>query len=838
MDVPSLVFVFAGLLVVIALAEPLAGWLRLPSSVILAAVGIGVGVVSAVLIHGGVLPGDSEIARFFADPPIGSDVFITVFLPTLLFHSALGMDMQQLADDIVPVLMLAVMAVVVATLAIGFALWPLAGVSLVACLLLGCIVATTDPVAVIGIFKDVGAPERLVRLVEGESLLNDAAAITMFVVFTALLTGAPGMDGTLVAIDFVVIPAGGALVGFVAARAVAGLIGAIGDNRLVEVSLSLALPYLAYLVAEEIFHLSGVIAVVAAGLTLASAGPARTTPAAWRYLKDIWDQLAYWASTLIFLLASILIPRLLGGVDMGDFVLLTVLVVASLVARWAILFATLPLLARYRLSPEISRPYRLVILWGGLRGAATLALALAVTENSAMPAEVTRLVAVLATGFTLFTLLVQGLTLRPLMRGLGLDRLTPVDQVLRDRTVAVAYGQVADVIGETAARHQFAAAPAAALVADYRARSTAARGAAEATSLLAVDDRLALSLVAAAGREQDLALDHAGAGTVSQALVDRLLSGARSLLDAARLRGADGYRDAALKALAFTWRDDLAYRIYATFKIQRWLARRLEDRFELLLMTRIILDALDPFVDREVVPVFGAETGEALRAVLKARKTAVLGALEALRLQYPDYADALERRFLARFGLSLEAQEIDALHRSGLVNAEVHRDLSRAVTVRRAEADAKLSLDLGLDTDTLVARLPLFAAFSESQRREVARALRPVLALPGKRLMSKGERGDVAYFISSGAVEVDTGRALIRLGRGDVVGEMALLTHLPRSGDVTAIGYCSLLALSRRDFDRFLAGHPALEAHVRQISEDRRRQNILPAAGASGCEKS
>ncbi|WP_181705301.1 cation:proton antiporter [Chthonobacter rhizosphaerae] len=830
MDVPSLVLVMAALLVVVALTEPIARAVRLPSSVVLAGFGVGVGLVATVLIHGGVVPADNATARFFADLPIGSDIFIYVFLPTLLFHSALGMDIHQLAEDGVPVLMLAVIAVVVATLAIGFALWPVAGVSLAACLLLGCIVATTDPVAVIGIFKDVGAPERLVRLVEGESLLNDAAAITMFVVFSALLTSTAAVDGTLVALDFLVIPLGGAVVGVVAGRATAGLIGVVGDNRLVEVSLSLALPYLAYVVAEQLFHLSGVIAVVAAGLTLASAGPARMTPEAWRYLKDIWDQLAFWFSSLIFLLASILIPRLLGGVDAYDVLLLGVVIVASLAARWIILFGVLPLLTAANLSPPVSGDYRLVIFWGGLRGAATLALALAVTENAAMPPEVARFVAVLATGFTLFTLLVQGLTLRPLMRSLRLDRLTAVDQVLRDRAVAVAYAHVADRVADVAARHQLDSAPTADLVEAYRARGASARTAAETTTLLGADDRLALALVAVAGRERELVLQHAGEGTVSQDLVDRLLSQARGFLDAARLKGVAGYRAFAEKRLAFTWRDHLAYRVHARLGIDRFLARRLEDRFELLMETRIVLDQVLPFVEQDVTPVFGTETGDAVRRVLGERRTAVNRAMEALRLQYPDYADALERRFLARVGLALEARHVDSLHENGLVNAEVHRDLARSIAAAQARTAGRLALDLGLDTAVLVARTPLFADFTAEQRAEIARLLKPVVVLPGQTFIRRGEKGETAYFISSGAVSVDTGRSEIRLGRGDIVGEMALLTRLPRSATVTAIGYCSLLALSRRDLDQMLAGHPVLEAHMRRVAEERRRQNIAAVA--------
>ena len=122
------------------------------------------------------------------------------------------------------------------------------------------------------------------------------------------------------------------------------------------------------------------------------------SPPAFAKLTDTWDLLAYWAGSLIFMLAAILIPRLLADLRPADFGLIGVTVVAALVARAVILFGLLPLLTLARLSPRVEMPYRLAILWGGLRGAVTLALALAVTESPGVPPEVKRQVGIIATG--------------------------------------------------------------------------------------------------------------------------------------------------------------------------------------------------------------------------------------------------------------------------------------------------------------------------------------------------------------------------------------------------------------------------------------------------------
>ena len=138
-----------------------------------------------------------------------ADVAIAAFLPALLFQAALTIDVRRMMEDAAPILLLAVVAVFVATAVIGLALWPLAGVPLVVCLMLGSIVATTDPAAVIAIFRDIGAPARLVRLVEGESLLNDAAAISIFTILLSQLTGQHPMSFAAATLTFVSSFAGG-----------------------------------------------------------------------------------------------------------------------------------------------------------------------------------------------------------------------------------------------------------------------------------------------------------------------------------------------------------------------------------------------------------------------------------------------------------------------------------------------------------------------------------------------------------------------------------------------------------------------------------------------------
>ena len=191
-----------GLLALTSLLPPFANRLNLPLSVMLAGVGCALGTIVSV---GRLIPDGGLLGDFFAalrSFEISPEALLYVFLPTLLFETALAIDVRRLLDDLAPILLMAVVAVIVCMLVVGLALNTIADVGLVTCLLLGAIVATTDPVAVVGVFRDLGAPRRLSILVEGESLFNDAAAIALFSLLMAMLTDPSKADplGTTLAL--------------------------------------------------------------------------------------------------------------------------------------------------------------------------------------------------------------------------------------------------------------------------------------------------------------------------------------------------------------------------------------------------------------------------------------------------------------------------------------------------------------------------------------------------------------------------------------------------------------------------------------------------------------
>jgi CPA1 family monovalent cation:H+ antiporter len=815
MDVITLVGVVAALFIVISLTEPLADRSRLPYTVVLAIIGTLIGTVATYIVQEG--PATAELAPAVdaLDFSIRANVFLYVLLPTLLFQVALGLNLRRMAEDWVPILVMAVVAVVVATFAIGLALQPFTSLPLVACLLLGSIVATTDPSAVVSIFRSIAAPQRLTRLVEGESLLNDAAAIALFGFFlTFVMLGVPNPTLRDALVGFPTMILGGIATGWFLGRICLGVLSWLGRYPLAQISLSVALPYVTYLVADQALGVSGVIAVVMAGMTLNYLGPGRMSPTNWTNLREVWDVLAHWAGALIFLLAALLVPRLLGDVRLYDLFLIGVVVVAAILARVFMLSGVLPLLSALRLSPRVDRPYRIAILWGGLRGAVTLALALAVSENALVPAEVKREVGILATGFTLFTLLVQGTTLRWVISLLGLDRLAPLDRALSNQVIAVALQTVREEVAETARSHDLTHDIVRSEAKRFAERLDSAMERAEAADDIPDRDRITLGLVALAGRERDMILDAFREQLISTRLAEQMLSNSDRLIERTRAGGREEYRAAGRLSLAQGRSYRLAHVMHNRLRLSGALASMTADRFEILLNLRLILRDLHGYIDTKIRRIHGRRVAELLHELLKRREEETQKALEGLRLQYPGYAEEIERRFLRRTSLRLEEREYDILLADGLIGKELHTRLKQDLADTRRKVETRPPLDLAVQKTELVRQFPLFADMDEDARRQLARALRTRYVQPGEVLLRKGELPREVSFIASGAVEIDTAGQKFRLGRGEMFGQLSLLSRRQLRTQAIAISHTTLLVLDETRFRRLLARDRGLRAAV------------------------
>ncbi|MCB0126705.1 MAG: cation:proton antiporter, partial [Caldilineaceae bacterium] len=227
------------------------------------------------------------------------ELVLALFLPPLVFEAAFHLRLGQLRANLTPILTLAIPGVLLSTALVGILLSLFGILPLPAALLFGALIAATDPVAVIAVFRAVGAPKQLTVLVEGESLFNDGTAIVVFHIMLAYV-----LEGTLSplegVVDFFIVSLGGVAIGLILGYGTAELIARI-DDYLIEITLTTVAAYGSYLIAES-FHMSGVLAVVMAGLVIGNVGPRGMSPTTRIVLINFWEYLAFLANSFVFIL--------------------------------------------------------------------------------------------------------------------------------------------------------------------------------------------------------------------------------------------------------------------------------------------------------------------------------------------------------------------------------------------------------------------------------------------------------------------------------------------------------------------------------------------------------
>jgi CPA1 family monovalent cation:H+ antiporter len=390
-----IIFVSAviGLLLIASLVGIVTNRLRLPYTVGLVLIGL------VLSIRG---------QEDFNVPP---EIFLSLLVPPLVFEAAFRINIRDLFRDITPILILAIPGLLITTFLVGGVVSLGTGFPLVLSLIFGALIAATDPVAVVALFRSLGVPKRLQVLLEGESLLNDGTAIVVFNLMVGI--AATGTFELLEsAIDFFVIAGGGLAIGFILGVIISQAIRYI-DDPLIETTLTTVLAFGSYLVAEQ-FHVSGVLAVVAAGLLNGNIGPQGMSPSSRILLNNFWDYAAFLANSVVFLLIGLQINL---AVLFSNWQVIVWAILAVLVTRAVSIYGL------SWIGKGIPLGYKNVLYWGGLRGAISLALALSL-PNTLGPAR--EEIQAMAFGVVLFTLLVQGLSMKPLINRMHLSQRSEV----------------------------------------------------------------------------------------------------------------------------------------------------------------------------------------------------------------------------------------------------------------------------------------------------------------------------------------------------------------------------------------------------------------------------
>lgn len=352
---------------------------------------------------------EHEVQRMLASIDF-SEALLEGMLGFLLFAGALHVDLRELARHKWAIAILASASVIGATVLIGCGSWLLffalgIDIPLIYCMLLGALISPTDPVAVLGILKNANAPKSLEMKITGESLFNDGVAVVVFMLLAGLAAGetppAFGDAMTLFATEIV----GGLAFGFVIGWIALYMISKTADYQ-VEIMVTLALAMSGYAIAEHA-HVSAPIAIVVAGLIIGSRGRAIAVTEATRYrLDDFWELVDEILNAVLFVIIGL---EVLAISMNGQFMLAGLLAIPLvLLARLASVGLPFHLLRRHR---KFEPGFLSILTWGGLRGGISVALALSLPEG-----ETRDLILSVTYIIVVFSVLVQGLTLGPLVR--------------------------------------------------------------------------------------------------------------------------------------------------------------------------------------------------------------------------------------------------------------------------------------------------------------------------------------------------------------------------------------------------------------------------------------
>jgi CPA1 family monovalent cation:H+ antiporter len=821
MQQPSQVAALVGgvivLLLIATVVLAVARRLKLPFTVVLVVVGIGLSALRAAYPH--MLPALHNLE-------ISSSLIFYVFLPTLIFEAAFNLDARQLRENLGSVLVLAGPGLMLSTMIIGLMVAMVTPIPFTATLLLGAILSATDPVAVVAVFRRVGAPQRLRVLVEGESLFNDATSIVLARILLGVILAGAVSDEVITkgAIDFVVVFVGGLGVGWLLGLLTGCALGNVEDH-FIEITLTTVLAYVSYLLAEQVLQVSGVMATIAAGITIGGWGRMKISYAVRDYLEHFWEYIAFVANALIFLMVGLHVDLVALWATLG---LLCWVMVALLVSRAAVIYGLLPLVQRVSAAEPINRAYQAVIFWGGLRGAIALAIAM-----SLPPFEHREVFIALAMGAVLFTLLVHGLSIEPLVRLLGLDSPLVADRLARLEGDFIAKQRAMERLPELLSNGLCSDTVAMRLQVQYEKKLDGIKAAIQELHRADLNDddtqRALLSLRGLA-EEHSLYVDMFNKGQLSERAFRQLLLMLQLQIDA--VRGGGEFQNVQPRR-AFQHRlEDVALRVSHKVASLAPLAERLHlnrlaidyemagARFQ---SSRRVLDVLDTWARVESMPWYLVDR---VRRRYQNVYEAAQHALDQMAEHYPAFIYDMQTRLARRLLLITEVEAIAQQAAHGTLPAPAAERMEAEISHELRSLKGHDVTELTLEPIALIQRMPCFQDIALKDLANIAVRMHSQVVPARQVIIRQGEQGDDMYVIAHGVVRVSReaqgmSRDLATLMAGEFFGEVALLSQEPHMATVTTVTPCRLYRLHRDDLNVAMAMQPAIRTALEEESRKR-----------------
>jgi len=817
----------------------------LPFTVLLLLIGIGLGIMAGKGAFDGVFE-SFKIGVHWAGN-IDPHLILYVFLPILIFEAAFALDVHVFKKSLGNAVILAVPGIVVALvltaglvivtemMGIGFSGWNWAYA-----LMFGSVVSATDPVAVVALLKELGASKKLGTLIEGESLLNDGTAIVIFMVFYAPIVAMGGdAESGSPFIEFLYVALGGTLLGIVIGYIVVAWVKRVFNDFYVEISAIIAAAYLVFYAAEDFFHVSGVLGLVSYGLVMAGVGKTRISPEVGHFLHEFWELAAFIANVLIFIIVGVVIAeRAVFDATANDYLLLFIIYVGIHAVRAVVILMFYPIMKRTGYG--LPKKDAIVVWYGALRGAIGLALALMVAGiepiQIATALEIPEAQAVivinqflfLISGVVALTLLINATTIKLLVNGLGLTKIPAVKAAMMATAIKQMTRETEKTV-ELLKGDKFMSGANWNAVRAYLPNLSAPEISDEERAEM---DTLAETRRRILEKEKSSYWHQFGDGLLGAIAVRRLADGVSEFLD-------EGGK------VPLTERDYLD-KLWSSPKFLNKIKEiPLLGNFakgELSNNMSMSYDIARGFVvaQEEVVKLVeslaggddGASHGEMvtqLQGEINKNRMRGLNFLKNMREANPEIAAAIETKQAIRSVLNKERGEIKRLKSDGRIEADEAERMVESVEERMKRLmDSPPSIELP-DSIELLKEVSWLQGLESSVIDKVISIVDDKLYAAGDVLMKAGDPGDSMFVIARGTVKVIIGNNIVVdiLGPGSVIGEMAVLSGVPRTATITADTPVTALSIKADGMQDLMSSSKELEEKLWNLAGVRFAENLL-----------
>lgn len=414
-----LLLTIAGL-VIGALLKSILKHSRFPYTVGLFAIGLLVGILNR---YGIFLPVPHLTEALNSVANINPDLILYLFLPILIFDAAYELNMHIFKKTLANAALLAAPGLIICMLLTGILM---VGISMFIpgyeqwswafALMFGALISATDPVAVVALLHELKTSKRFSTLVDAESLLNDGTGIVCFMLFFGAYTASGGSTESPV-MEFIKVISISTLLGYFLARFVIWFITRINSEEMIQNSAIILSAYVTFIISQFYLGVSGVIALVAFGLTITYNGKPRLKADVNKFMEHFWELATYIANTLIFIIVGVVIAEKVTF-SWSSLVVLILIYIFLNLFRYAMISMLYPIMKK--MGYGLSKRESVILSWGGLRGALAMTLALMVSYTEAIPEEIRNQILFFTAGIVTLTLCINATTMRWLLNKLGL----------------------------------------------------------------------------------------------------------------------------------------------------------------------------------------------------------------------------------------------------------------------------------------------------------------------------------------------------------------------------------------------------------------------------------